>query len=120
MILVNEITDIRTPTPFTQIYSYTIFNICSDTLAFTTTLIAISATKSYTAPLQTKSIGPLLPTSLYTLTYVFTDIIMTNLQPGDLLTLVLSSLTEVHLLSRRWSQLVALSTALLHNTALQL
>jgi hypothetical protein len=80
------ITDLQTATPLTLIDLLQVGTDCSP-YVWTNTLTALLSSTAHAASPVTLSV---VPYTTYNVTYVFTDLTVTALKPGDVMTIVLS------------------------------
>jgi hypothetical protein len=78
------ITDLRTGTPLTLVDNLQVETDCSP-YAWTDTLTALLSNTAHAAVPVTISV---VPYTTYNVTFVFTDLPVTELKPGDVMTLV--------------------------------
>lgn len=81
------ITDLRTGTPLTLVDSLQVNSDCSP-YAWTDTLTALLSNTAHAARPVTISV---VPYTMFSVTFVFTDLPVTLLKPGDVMTLVFAS-----------------------------
>lgn len=78
------LTDLRTPTPLTLVDPLTVGTDCSP-YVWTDTLTALLSNTAHAARPVTYTVTPY---TTYSVTFVFTDLLVTQLKPGDVMTLV--------------------------------